>query len=139
MEGGKLICHRGDLFYVTNTDCTLDLTGVSLENLDRKGKLLRVTGNSASRGWGKAGSNGGKAKVTAVGQKLQGDIVVDTISHLDLTLGKGTVFQGAIALEKNPSGTALGSDRGKRCYLEPDRRQHRGYPGEPWEDQSEGA
>ena len=48
--------------------------------------------------------------MSAVGQKLQGDIVVDTISHLDLTLGKGTVFQGAIALEKNPSGTALGSN-----------------------------
>ena len=110
MEGGKLICHRGDLFYVTNTDCTLDLTGVSLENLDPQGKLLRVEGNSASRGWGKAGSNGGKAKATAVGQKLQGDIVVDTISQLDLTLGKGTVFQGAIALKENPSGTATGSN-----------------------------
>lgn len=110
MEGGKLICHRGDLLYVTNTDCTLDLTGVSLENLDPQGKLLRVEGNSASRGWGKAGSNGGKAKATAVGQKLQGDIVVDTISQLDLTLGKGTVFQGAIALKENPSGTATGSN-----------------------------
>lgn len=110
MEGGKLICHRGDLFYVTNTDCTLDLTGVSLENLDPQGKFLRVEGNSASRGWGKAGSNGGKTKATAVGQKLQGDIVVDTISQLDLTLGKGTVFQGAIALEKNSSGAATGNN-----------------------------
>lgn len=110
MTGGRLISHHGDLFYVTNTDCTLELTGVSLENQDTQGKLLRVEGNSASRGWGKAGSNGGKAKVTALRQKLQGDIAVDTISRLDMDLGAGSTFQGAITLEKNPYGTSIGNN-----------------------------
>ena len=109
MEGGKLIGHHGDLFYVTNTDCTIRLKGVQLTNLDPQGALLRVAGNSASRGWGTAGKNGGKAQVTAKDQKLQGRIVVDTISQLDLNLKKGTTFKGSIEQVKNTSGDATGS------------------------------
>lgn len=109
MEGGKLIGHHGDLFYVTNTDCTIHLKGVELTNLDPQGTLLRVAGNSASRGWGTAGRNGGKAQVTAKDQKLQGRILVDTISQLDLTLKKGTTFKGTIEQVKNTSGEATGS------------------------------
>lgn len=109
MEGGKLIGHHGDLFYVTNTDCTIHLKGVELTNLDPQGALLRVAGNSASRGWGAAGKNGGKAQVTAKNQKLQGRILVDTISQLDLTLKKGTTFKGTIEQVKNNSGEATGS------------------------------
>lgn len=109
MEGGKLIGHHGDLFYVTNTDCTIHLKGVELTNLDPQGALLRVAGNSASRGWGTAGKNGGKAQVTAKDQKLQGRILVDTISQLDLTLKKGTTFKGTIEQLKNTSGEATGS------------------------------
>lgn len=109
MEGGKLIGHHGDLFYVTNTDCTIHLKGVELTNLDPQGALLRVAGNSASRGWGTAGKNGGKAQVTVKDQKLQGRILVDTISQLDLTLKKGTTFKGSIEQVKNTSGEAIGS------------------------------
>ena len=99
----------GDLFYVMNTDCTIGLKGVKLTNLDAKGALLRVAGNSASRGWGTAGKNGGTAQVTTESQKLQGAIVVDTISKLDLNLGKGTDFKGTINQVENKTGEATGS------------------------------
>ncbi|MDD6570081.1 MAG: hypothetical protein PUE93_05325, partial [Acidaminococcus sp.] len=71
--------------------------------------LLRVAGNSASRGWGTAGKNGGKAQVITENQKLQGAIVVDTISQLDLNLGKGTDFKGTISQVANSAGEATGS------------------------------
>lgn len=91
------------------TDCTISLKGVQLTNLDPQGALLRVAGNSASRGWGTAGKNGGKAQVTTENQKLQGAIVVDTISQLDLNLGKGTDFKGTISQVANSAGEATGS------------------------------
>ena len=109
MEGGRLIGHHGDLFYVTNTDCTISLKNVALTNLDGQGALLRVAGNSASRGWGMAGKNGGRTQVTTENQKLQGAIVADTISRLDLTLGKGTTFKGTVNQVENQAGEATGS------------------------------
>lgn len=105
MTGGKLISHHGDVFYVTNTDCTIDLANVAIDNLDQNGALLRVAGNSASRGWGKAGANGGTATVTTKKQDLHGNIIVDSVSKLDLNLDKGTHFTGAITMPVNKDGT----------------------------------
>ena len=47
-----------DMFYITNTHCLMTLSGVNIVNNDADGALLRVVGNSASRGWGTAGNNG---------------------------------------------------------------------------------
>lgn len=44
---------------------------------------------------GTAGSNGAQVEFTADGQVLTGDIVVDTISTLNMTLTNGTInFNG---------------------------------------------
>ena len=83
MTGGSLIGKNGDLFYITNTHCILTLSGVTLKNEDPDGYLLRVVGNSASHGWGTAGSNGAQVEFTADAQTLEGNILVDTISTLD--------------------------------------------------------
>ena len=45
MTGGELATLAGDLFYVTNTDCTIELSGVVLTPAD--GCLLRVDGISS--------------------------------------------------------------------------------------------
>lgn len=83
MTGGSLIGKNGDLFYITNTHCILTLSGVTLKKEDPDGYLLRVVGNSASHGWGTAGSNGAQVEFTADAQTLEGNILVDTISTLD--------------------------------------------------------
>ena len=83
MTGGSLIGKNGDLFYITNTHCILTLSGVTLKNEDPDGYLLRVVGNSASHGWGTAGSNSVQVEFTADAQTLEGNILVDTISALD--------------------------------------------------------
>ena len=100
MTGGSLTTKTGDLFYVTNTTATIDLTGVALTTAD--GNLLTVSGNDGSRGWGSAGSNGGTCTLTASGQTMAGTVAVDKISSLDLTLKDGSSFTGTV----NPSGTA---------------------------------
>lgn len=45
MIGGTLTSKNGDMFYVTNTHCTLTLSGVKIVNQDSDGVLMRVVGN----------------------------------------------------------------------------------------------
>ena len=104
MNGGTLTSNNGDMFYVTNTHCTIDLTGVTLINNDSDAYLLNVTGNSASHGWGTAGSNGAQVEFTAADQTLEGDIIVDSISTLDLTLSGSSSFTGTINITENADG-----------------------------------
>ena len=110
MTGGSLIGKNGDLFYITNTHCILTLSGVTLKNEDPDGYLLRVVGNFASHGWGTAGSNGAQVEFTADAQTLEGNILVDTISTLDLTLQNGSSFTGTINIVDNAEGVAAVSD-----------------------------
>ena len=97
MTGGSLTGEAGDLIYVTNTAATISLSGATLVQKDPSGALLRVCGNSGSRGWGTAGQNGAQVTLTASNQTLEGDIVVDSISSLDLTLKNGSTFRGTLS------------------------------------------
>ena len=108
MTGGTLTAKNGDMIYVTNTHCVLTLSGVTIQNEDADGVLLRVVGNSASHGWGTAGSNGAQVAFNADDQTMTGDIVVDTISTLTMTLKSGSTFTGTINIIDNAqNGTAV--------------------------------
>ncbi len=107
MTGGSLTGKNGDLFFVTNTHCVLTLSGVTLYNEDADACLLRAVGNSASHGWGTAGANGAQVNFTADAQALEGSIVVDTISTLDLTLTNGSVLTGTVNIIENAEGAAV--------------------------------
>ena len=110
MTGGSLVGSSGDMFYITNTRCLLTLSGVNIVNNDADGALLRVVGNSASRGWGTAGSNGAQVEFAADGQTLAGDIIVDTISNLTMTMKNGSTFTGTINIVDNAGGGTAVSD-----------------------------
>lgn len=108
MTGGSLTAQNGDMFYITNTSCELSLSDVAITNEDSEANLLTVTGNSASHGWGSAGDNGAQVTFTADAQTLAGDIEVDTISTLDMTLSNGSSFTGTINIVDNEQdGTAV--------------------------------
>lgn len=98
MAGGSLTSLNGDMIYITNTSCTVELKNVALSYANEN--LLRVMGNSSSRGWGKEGANGGQCVFTAESQAMEGIITVDEISSLDMTMMMGTAFTGTI----NPDG-----------------------------------
>lgn len=104
MTGGTLTSNNGHMIYVTNTNSVIQLTGVTVVNRDAGGVLLRASGNDASHGWGTAGSNGAQVTLTAKEQVLEGDIIVDTISALDLTLSDGSAFTGSIQIVDNEEG-----------------------------------
>ncbi len=95
MTGGTLTGQAGDMFYVTNTECVITLSRVSM-TLSDTGSLLLVAGNDGSRGWGTAGANGGKCTFQASAQNLNGDIHVNSISTLNLSLSESSTFNGSI-------------------------------------------
>ena len=110
MTGGSLVGSSGDMFYITNAHCLMTLSGVNIVNNDADGALLRVVGNSASRGWGTAGSNGAQVEFAADGQTLAGDIIVDTISNLTMTMKNGSTFTGTVNIVDNAGGGTAVSD-----------------------------
>ena len=110
MTGGSLVSKNGDMFYVTNTNCVLKLSGVDITNEDSDAYLLNICGNSASHGWGTAGSNGANVTFTADGQTLEGNIIVDTISTLNMTLTGKSNFTGTINIVDNAQGGTAVSD-----------------------------
>lgn len=108
MTGGSLTGNNGDMFYITNTHSIISLSNVDITNKDDDAYLMRVTGNSATRGWGKAGANGAQVEFTASNQTLNGDIAVDTVSTLNMTLTDSSDFTGTINIIDNAqNGTAV--------------------------------
>ena len=108
MTGGSLTGNNGDMFYITNTHSIINLSNVDITNKDADAYLMRVTGNSAARGWGKAGANGAQVEFTASNQTLNGDIAVDTVSTLNMTLTDLSDFTGTINIIDNAqNGTAV--------------------------------
>ena len=92
MNGGTLTNLNGDIFFVNNTTATIDLTGATIVNEDSEGVFLRA----AAAGWGSEGSNGGHVTMNASSQNIDGDMIVDEISSLNLYLKDSSSFSGAI-------------------------------------------
>ena len=91
MNGGSLTNQNGDIFFVNNTLCTINLSHAEIVN-NGGGVFLRA----AAAGWGSEGSNGGHVTMNASSQEINGDMVVDDVSSLNLYLTDGSTFTGAI-------------------------------------------
>lgn len=96
MNGGSLTNQNGDIFFVNNTASDISLNGASITNNDANGVFLRA----AAAGWGNSGSNGGNVNIKATNQTINGNMIVDSISTLNLYLSDNSTFTGAI----NPDG-----------------------------------
>lgn len=104
--GGSLTETASDspLFYVTNTDAVITLSGVEISNAG--GVLVKA----AAGQWGTSGSNGGNATLTATGQSLSGSIVADKVSTVTLTLKRGSALTGAIDTANTAKSVAVTLD-----------------------------
>ena len=92
MNGGTLTNANGDVFFVNNTTTNITLSGATIVNNDSEGYFLRA----AAAGWGSSGSNGGQVNLNASKQTINGDMIVDDVSVLNLYLSDGSTFTGAI-------------------------------------------
>lgn len=84
---------NGDTIFVTNTTAEIYLENNVITN--ESGDLLRIQKGA----WGNEGKNGGTVTATLSNQKATGNIIVDSISTLNLTLTNGTVLKSAIDTE----------------------------------------
>ncbi len=92
MTDGSLTNANGDVFFVNNTVADISLSGVEIVNDDEEGVFLRAE----AAGWGTEGSNGGHINLYAAGQTIDGDMIVDSVSELNLYLSDASAFEGAI-------------------------------------------
>ena len=91
MNGGSITNANGDVFFVNNTVAEIDLTGANIVN-NGNGAFLRAE----AAGWGSDGSNGGQVTLNASAQTINGNMVVDSVSNLNLYLADASTFTGAI-------------------------------------------
>ncbi len=90
-KNSTFVTNQGDHFFITNTTAVINLTSNKFVSNDSTGAFLRAqTGK-----WGTSGSNGGKVTLNATSQEIIGDMVIDSISSLDMNL-TGSYFKGAI-------------------------------------------
>lgn len=92
MDGGSLTNKNGDVFFVNNTVASINLTDADIVNEDADGVFMRL----AAAGWGNEGSNGGHVTLTAADQDINGDIVVDEVSELNMYLTADSTLTGAV-------------------------------------------
>ncbi|MCH5267843.1 MAG: hypothetical protein J1E62_05800 [Lachnospiraceae bacterium] len=114
-KSGSITAKSGDLIYVTNTDCKIGLEDVDLKLANDT--LLRVEGNSSSRGWGTEGANGGDVVLTTTNQKLTGNIIVDKISSLEMTMSGSTEFEGTINTDGEAGSVKVTMEKGTSWTL----------------------
>lgn len=91
-SNSKIITNKGDSIYVTNTTTEINLENNTFTNNDTSGNFLRVQKDS----WGNSGSNGGNVTLNMTNQKVTGNIVVDSISTLNMTMKNQSSFEGMI-------------------------------------------
>ena len=93
MTGGLLdfTAASGALFFNTNSTAIITLNGVDVSAAS--GILVEAAGTDR---WGTVGENGGITQLTANGQTLVGDMVVDAISSIDVTLQNASSLTGAL-------------------------------------------
>ena len=92
MNGGSITNKKGDVFFVNSTAANITLENVAITNQDSSGVFLRA----CAAGWGTEGSNGGKVNLYLSSQTLTGDIVVDSVSVLNMYMAAKSTYTGAI-------------------------------------------
>lgn len=96
MNGGTLNSENGGLFYTTNTQSVFTLKNVTVCQSADCEYFLRCTGNTNARGWGAPNANGADCVFTAIEQRVDGNIIVDSISNLTVYLTDNSGFTGAV-------------------------------------------
>ena len=118
MNGGTLTAKNGGMFYSTNTESTFILKDVDIICAEDSEFFLKVTGNANQRGWGSAGANGADTLFTAISQEMEGDVIWDSISQLDLYMTEGSTLKGAFIDDESAAGN--GGDGYANLYISAD-------------------
>lgn len=109
----KITTNKGDSFYITNTTATINLTNNTIVNNDSNGNFLRAQKDS----WGNSGSNGGIVTLNMTNQTATGNIVIDSISTLDMTMKTNSYYEGTINSDNDAESITLTLDKTSKIKL----------------------
>lgn len=109
----NITTNKGDTLYVTNTTASINLKNNTITNNDSEGNFLRAQADS----WGSSGSNGGNVTLTMTKQKASGNIVIDSISTLDMTMKSGSSYTGTINGDNSAKSIKLTLDKKSKIKL----------------------
>ena len=112
-KNSKIITNNGDSFYVTNTTATIELENNTIINNDDSGNFLRIQKDS----WGNSGSNGGNVTLNLKNQEVKGNIVVDSISTLDMNIKENSYYEGSINTSNEAKEINLKLDSNSKIKL----------------------
>ena len=112
-KDSTITTNKGDSFYVTNTTASINLTNNNIVNNDESGYFLRAQKDS----WGKSGSNGGNVTLVMTNQSATGDIYIDSISTLNMSISNGSYYEGAINSDNTAKSITLNLDSTSRIKL----------------------
>ena len=88
MTGGTLTSKIGAMFHVTNTTTTINLDGVTMNYASDSDVFLDASADA----WGNEGKNGGKVTLNLTNQTIEGAIVCDEVSEVNVNLGAGSFW-----------------------------------------------
>jgi hypothetical protein len=112
-KNSNIATNKGDTFYITNTTSTINLTNNTIINNDSTGNFLRAQKDS----WGNSGSNGGIVTLIMSNQEAVGNIVIDSISTLDMTMKENSIYEGTINGENSAKSISLKLDATSKITL----------------------
>lgn len=115
-KNSKITTNKGDFIYVTNTSSNITLENNELVNNDSEGNFIRIQKDS----WGNSGSNGGSVTLTLTNQKANGNIVVDSISSLNMNLENASYYEGAINKDNTAKSISIKLDKNSKIKLTSD-------------------
>ena len=113
-KGSDIVTNKGDVFYVTNTNAVVNLENNEFTYGD--GDLLRI---EAAK-WGNVGSNGGNVTLNLTNQNIEGNIVLDELSTLNMNLTNKTIYKGSINNKNNAKNVSLTVDKDSTIILTSD-------------------
>ena len=112
MTGGSLTSGSGAMFHVTNVTTQIDLNNVALTQAGDSDDFMILSADS----WGSQGKNGGNATVNFSSQTAEGNITVDAVSELKLSLKDSSSYTGAINSD-NQGTVAVTIEKGSTWTL----------------------
>ena len=115
-KNSRITTEKGDTLYVTNTAAVITLENNTIANNDPTGYFLRVQKDS----WGNDGSNGGTVELNMTNQSAEGDIYVDSISSLTVSMSDGSRYEGAINSDNCAGSVSLKLDSSSKLKLTAD-------------------
>lgn len=98
---------------MTNISAKISLTNNTITNTDSTGNILRAQADS----WGTSGSNGGDVTLTMSKQKASGNIVIDSVSTLKMTMKNRSSYKGTINGSNEAKSISLTLDKTSKITL----------------------